>query len=462
MKKLKVVVIGAGSAGFGPGTIADLMAPKELREFDLNVTLVDIDTPGLERMHKLAELIKEHHHSKARIEATPDRTEALKGADYVITSVAKKRWDLWQKDFYIPAAFGFPQIFGENGGPGAAFHTLRSIHNMIPICRDMENLCPEALLLNYTNPESRVCLAVTKLTKIRNVGLCHGPFETLEKISEILGKPEEEIELTVGGINHFHLALQIRDKQTGDDLYPELDKKIFEFDWGTDAFSPTMYRIFGYLTYPDPSHPGEYVNFTKDLVNPQFLEWGIGRVSLKLSATSSDLEYYTGGAPGRPSYELWSEDLSKDIDSVLEGERSITEKDTLTKQAFTEPTWEIAVPIIIDIEFDRNRREMSANVENRGFAITNLPEDAIVEVPIQVNADGVFPVKVGALPHAHAGLCSIQIAIQNLLVEAYREKSKKLLLQALVIDPVVDSVKRAEAMMEKMLQVEADYLPELH
>jgi len=462
MKKIKIVVIGAGSAGFGPGSIADIVAPQEMKEFDLTVTLVDIDVPALQRMHKLAHLIRDHHKSKAKIESTPDRKKALQGADYVITSVAQKRWDLWEKDFYIPYLYGFPQVFGENGGPGAVFHTLRSLNLMIPICRDMENICPEALLLNYTNPESRVCLGVSRLTKIRNVGLCHGPFETLAKIGEILQKPADEIELTVGGLNHFHLALQIKDRKTGKDLYPELDKKIRSFDWGLDKLTPQYYRIFGYLPYPDPSHPGEYMSFAHKLAGPQFVHWGIGRVSMKLSAKSSDMEYYTGGAPGRPSYSLWSVDLANRVDQTLEGKIPVTEKDSLTKVSFVDPTWEIAVPIILNIELDRNRREISANLLNHGLAIENLPEDAIVEVPIQVNARGVSPVKVGRLPEAHAGLCKLQIAIQNLIVEAYEQKSKKLLLQALAIDPIVNDVLKAEEMMEKMLQIEADYLPELH
>jgi alpha-galactosidase len=461
MKKIKFVIVGAGSAGFGPGSIADVVAREEMEDFDVTVTLVDIDVPALERMHKLALLIRDHHKSKARIESTPNRKEALKGADYVITSVAQKRWDLWEKDFFIPYLYGFPQVFGENGGPGAVFHTLRSLNLMIPICRDMEKLCPEALLLNYTNPESRVCLGVSRLTNIRSVGLCHGPLETLAKISEILEKPTEDIELTVGGLNHFHLALEVKDKKTGKDLYPELDKRIPEFDWGFDKLTPQYYRIFGYLPYPDPSHPGEYLSFAHKLAGPQFMLWGIGRLSMKLSAKSSDMEYYTGGAPGRPSYSLWSEDLANRIDRTLEGRIPVTEKDALTKVSFVDATWEIAVPIVLDIELDRNRREISANVLNRGLAIDNLPEDAIVEVPIHVNAQGVAPVKVGPLPEAHAGLCRLQIAIQNLIIEAYEKRSKKLLLQALAIDPIVSDVLKAEEMMEKMLQVEADYLPEL-
>jgi alpha-galactosidase len=119
MKKLKIVLIGAGSAGFGQFTIADLMYTKELRNFDLTVVLVDIDEPALKRMHKLAEKIKEFHKATAKIESTTNRLEALKGADYVITSVAVRRWDYWQKDFYVPAAYGFRQTYGEGAGPGA-------------------------------------------------------------------------------------------------------------------------------------------------------------------------------------------------------------------------------------------------------------------------------------------------------------------------------------------------------
>ena len=461
MKSMKIVVIGAGSAGFGPSTIADIVTPQEMKDFDLTITLVDIDKEGLDRVMKLGGMIKDYHKSKAKLEATTERKDALKGANYVITSVAQKRFLMWEKDFYIPQAYGFPQVFGENGGPGAAFHTLRSLNLMVPIAKDMENLCPDALLLNYTNPESRVCLGVSRLTKIRNVGLCHGPLETLAKLGEVLGKPKEDIDLTVGGINHFHLALEIKDKKTGKDLRPELDKKMGTFDWGYDRFTPAYYKIFGYLVYPDPSHPGEYVHFAHELAGPQLIGWGIGNVSVKLSATSADLEYHTGGAPGRPSYSLWSLDLGKRIDDIVNGKVPITAKDSLTKQAIVDPTWEIAVPIILDIELDRNRREISANVMNTGRAIHNLPEDSIVELPIRVNAQGVFPEKIGPLPEAHAALCRLQMSIQDLLVEAYKEKSKRLLLQALMIDPIVDNASKAQAMMEKMLQVEADYLPEL-
>ncbi len=455
MKKLKVVLIGAGSASFARGTIADLMASEELREFELTISLVDIDKIALNRMYQFANLLKEYHHCKTKIEATTNRKEALPGASYIITSVAKKRWQLWEKDFYIPAVYGFRHVNGENGGPGSAFHTLRSLHLMIPIAKDMEKLCPDALLINFTNPESRVCLGVTKLTRIRTVGLCHGAFETLDKISEILGRPTEDIDLTIGGINHFHWALQIHSRSDGKDLRPELDQKMKQSDWGLDLLIRRMHELFGYLTYPAPSHPGEYVSFAHEISGPVIIKWGIGEVSRSLGAKASEHIYTLEGKPNQPSYELWSMEKADKIQHIVEGKEPIAEE-------FTKPTRELAVPIICDIEFNCNKKELSVNIPNENFAISNLPEDAIVEIPGRVNTEGVHPVKVGALPEAIAALCNIQISIQKLLVEAYRQKSKKLLFQALVIDPVIDSVDRAEQMMEHMLKVEADYLPELH
>lgn len=430
MKKLKVVLIGAGSASFGRGTVADLMACEELKESELTISLVDIDKKALDRMYRLANLLKERYNATAKIEATTNRGEVLLGANYVITSVAQKRWQLWEKDFYIPVTYGFRHIFGENGGPGAAFHTLRSLHLMIPICKDMEKLCPKALLINFTNPESRVCLGVSKLTSVRSVGLCHGSFETLDVISRILEKPKADIDLTIGGINHFHWALQIRNRSDGKDLYPEFHQRMKQSDWGLDSLTRCMCELFGLFPFPSASHIGEYVFFAYDISGPVFLNWGLGEVSQRIRAKASE-------------------------HGVVEGKEPLTEE-------LAQPSEELAVPIICDIEFDHKKKELSVNVPNENLAVSNLPEDAIVEVPAQVDAEGIHPIKVGPLPEVLAAICRNQISIQNLLVQTYRQRSKKLLLQALILEPVVDSVDRAKKMMEHLLKLEADYLPELY
>jgi alpha-galactosidase len=461
MSKTKVVVIGAGSAGFGQGAIADMVSCKQLKKLDLEIVLVDIDEDSLSRMHKLALLIKDFYNSKAKITSTPERKNALKDANYVIVSVAKDRWKMWEKDFYIPAAYGFPQVFGENGGPGAAFHTLRSLNIMIPIAEDMEKLCPDAIMLNFTNPESRVCMGISKSTNIKAVGLCHGPLETLDRIGEILEKPIEEIELIVGGLNHFHWALSIKDKRTKKDLYPEISKRIDSFDWQADTLTKRLFKIFGLLTYPAPSHPGEYLNFAFRNAGPKLIDWGIGSVSHKLTAKGSDLDYIIEGKYNRPSYELWSQDQAERIEKAIKGEISLTDREPMLNLSLTDPSRELAVPIICDIEFDLNKVELAANVLNDNLAVQNLPEDAIVEVPIKVGSKGIVPVNVGPLPEPIAGLCNLQISIQKLLVEAYQKKSKDILFQALIIDPIINDERQAKAMMETMIKVQEDHLPAL-
>lgn len=211
MKNIKVVLIGVGSNSFGRGTMADILSSEELNKINMTLSLVDINEQTLERMYRFAGILKEYYGASAKLEATTNRRDVLSDADYVITSVARKRNELWEQDFFMLYAYGFRHIFGECGGPGAAFHALRSFHLTIPICRDMEELCPDALLLNFTNPESRVCMAVNKLTQIRSVGLCHGYISTEKAVAQVLGRSRADIDINIAGLNHFHWVVDICD-----------------------------------------------------------------------------------------------------------------------------------------------------------------------------------------------------------------------------------------------------------
>ena len=426
MKQVKVVVIGAASASFGRGALADLIVSKELTgETELTISLVDLDEVGLGRMYHFAQRLCEHYATSVRLEATTDRREALPGADYVITAVSQRRMELWAEDFFVPAAYGFRQVFGECGGPGGAFHALRSMHLIVPMCRDMEKLCPDALLLNFTNPESRVTLAATQLTRIRAVGLCHGVFSTLSTVARVLGRPEPELELSVGGLNHFHWVLGLREAATGGDLLPLFNQRMAEGDWGLPPLTQRMYEAFGLLPFPSDNHIGEYVSFAYDVIGPDWVGFRHDYARL-----------------------LRMEEFKR----VADGEAPLTDE-------LAAPSGELAVPIICDIEFDRHQRRLAVNVPNAGGAVSNLPEEAVVEVPAWVDAGGIHPLAVGALPEAIAAMCNLQVSIQKLLVEAYRERSKQQLLQALLLDPVVDSLPRAERMREELLRVDADFLP---
>ncbi len=424
--KVKIVLIGAGSSSFGRGTVADIMACGDLRNYDCTTVLVDVDQEALDQMAGLAELIRDYYQSPVKIEKTTDRTEALSDADYVILSVTQKRYELWEQDFRVPLAFGFRHVLGENGGPGSLFHAMRNYEIVLPICRDVEKLCPDALVLNFTNPESRILMATTHLTKVKAVGLCHGVLQARRRAAELLGRDLDDLKIITGGLNHFFWILKIEDARTGEDLYPLLRQRIGE---SCPPLTRKMTDIFGYFIFPSDDHIGEYLSFAHEFTG---LLWHYGREREKVPGSVS------------PSGD-WREDY-------LSGRRSVD--DDLIR-----PGGEIAVDIIADILEDRRRWEPSVNVLNTERYVENLPAEAIVEVPAIVDAAGIHPEHVGPLPEALAAFCRTQVSIQLLLIEAYRKRSRNLLLQALLLDPVIDSVRRAEEMLDYMLELQRDYLP---
>ena len=430
-KAVKIVAIGAGS-GFGRGTVVDLLSSPEVNELDCTLALVDTDPAKLERMHKFALLVKEHFGCKAMVEMTGDRRQALRDANYVITSVAIKRYPLWEQDFRVPLAHGFKHVLGENGGPGAVFHALRNFELMIPICRDMEDLCPDALLLNYTNPESRIIRAVSDLTKIRSLGLCHGVFSALGGASRILGKPAEEIDFLSGGLNHFYWVLRLADRRTGEDLYPQLRQRALS-DPDCPNMPPLvrkMVEVFGLYTYPSDDHIGEYLSFAYEFTG---LAWHYGLESRKVPLQDQKpeperLEPYVSG--------------KKPLDDSVLGRSG-----------------ELAVRIVLANALDRSFRAEAINVPNAEGYVAGLAADTVVEVPAMVDGSGIHPQTLPSIPEALLAFCRTQASIQQLVVEAYGKRSRNLLLQALLLDPVVDSARNAEKMLDYMLELQKDYLP---
>jgi alpha-galactosidase len=292
------------------------------------------------------------------------------------------------------------------------------------------------LVLNYTNPESRVCLAIRQLTAVQTVGVCHGPMGTHATVARILGQPPETVEMTVGGINHFHWVLGLRDASDGADLMPAFQEAMAREKGNLPPLTRCLYDTFGRLPFPADSHIGEYVGFAYDLVGPLFEPYRRSHVARDQGDRSGRL----------PEWQV--------LQQVADRTAPLTE-------ALAAPSTEVTIPIIRALEFDHGERFVSANVPNTDQAVSNLPADAIVEVPVTVDREGVHPVPVGPLPEGIAALCRQQVAIQNLLVEAYAERSKRALRQALLLEPTVDSPHRAEQMMEEMLARQADYLPEL-
>ncbi len=256
----KIVFLGAGSMSFGLAMFKDLFSARgELGGSAL--VLVDRDATSLERMYTLAKAMNDRSGAGLLISRTVDRTGAFRGADFVVSSIAIERNRLWRHDFEVPRKHGVRHTLGENGGPGGLFFTLRTIPVLLEIARDMETLCPNAYFLNFSNPESRIVLALGRYTRIRSLGLCHGIFMGQESVAKILGRRPQAIDVMGAGLNHYQWLLQIRDMESGVDLYPELRQKEKDFDPEFQPLSRRLFRAFGFFPSCSDDHIGEYLPY---------------------------------------------------------------------------------------------------------------------------------------------------------------------------------------------------------
>ena len=255
----KIVFLGAGSLSFGLSMFRDVVLSKELAGSTLTLVTRRADTAA--RAAELAQLLNKTSGAGLTIEHTTDRRAALDGAGFVVNSTAIDRNRLWKLDFEVPRRYGIRHTLGENGGPGALFFTLRTLPMIFDFIRDIEELCPHALFINFSNPESRIVLALGKYSPITTLGLCHGIFMGRDAVSWIMDKPTEEVEVWGAGINHFQCLLQIRDRNTGEDLYPLLREKEKTYDPSFAPLTRRLFRAFGTWFTCSDDHLGEYLPY---------------------------------------------------------------------------------------------------------------------------------------------------------------------------------------------------------
>src|SRR5439155_1505252 len=227
-RPVKLVAIGIGSVIFGVELLRDVFRVPEFRGAEL--WLVDLDPGALGRMARLAERLNEAAGWDVSVHSTPDRTDALPDADFVVTAVAIDRLRSWRTDHELALKHGFASVLSENGGPGGLSHTLRSVPLMVEIARDIERLAPAALLLNYTNPANRVCLAVSRHTTVQTIGLCHSVAGQIDDCAQLLGRNRADLVVHAAGSNHFTWFLSIRDATDGTDLMPEFKRRTIASD----------------------------------------------------------------------------------------------------------------------------------------------------------------------------------------------------------------------------------------
>ena len=414
-----IVLIGAGSAQFGLGTLGDIFKSKPLA--GSSIVLHDINPQALRKVEDIARQFIQEHELPYTLSATTLRQDALRDATFCIISIeVGDRYKLWEQDWKVPLQYGIRQVFGENGGPGGLFHSLRIIPPILEICADISTICPDAYVFNFSNPMSRICTTVKrKYPDLRLIGLCHEVASLPMHLPRMLETPLSNLSFKAGGLNHFSVLLEVKYKDTGKDAYPDVRERApayFKDMPERDLFREILNR-FGYLPITTDSHFGEYIQWAHDVVDHK----GI-------------LNFYA-------MYKAWC--LGQVPLSRIEG-------------TLEEEYWRV-VPIMEGILTDSHHEELAVNVSNDGL-IDNLPRDLVVEVPAIVDQDGVHGVKLGALPRGFAGLLCNQVAVHDLTAEAVLTGSREIALQALLVDPVVDSVRAAEQMLDTMLQLQARYL----
>ena len=437
----KIVIIGAGSFVFARGLITDLVLYPQPGLGDSTLALMDIDKDRLDLMTAFARKIVEQNHSKIKVESSTNRKEVLEGADYVIVSIRAGDWEPVMKNQEVSMKRGV-ESSPDAMGTGGVFGGLRQVQAILEICRDMEKLCPDALLLNYCNPMAIICWAVNDYTKIKCVGLCPNPTNLAEYLAQYIGAPFEEITYWVAGINHFSWYLQFNWR--GKDAYPLLREKFkdpevylkpgyFGKDVEVSITEVEMMKTFGYFT-TGGGHITMYTPYFRK--RPELLE----------KYHLHNLHDSFAIAPKRPADE--GEEMRKEI---LSGTKFTTFRD----HNYTV----IAINLIYAREIGKPMR-IYGNVKNTGL-ITNLPEGCVVEVPLLVDKEGVHPCHIGDLPPQCAALNRTNISVQEMAVRGIVEKDKNKIFQAILLDPLTSAIltiDETREMVDELFKVDKKFL----
>ena len=434
----KIAFIGAGSYGFTRTLVKDLLTFPLLKGATL--ALMDVDDERLRFAKRSVERIVREGNYPARIIATKSRKTALKGADAVLCTILCGGVNVWRYDIEIPKRYGVDINIGDTRGPSGIFRALRTIPVMLDICRDMERYCPDAILLNYTNPMAMLCRAMQRESSIKVSGLCHSVQGTAQMLARWIGAPMEEITYVSAGINHQSWFIKYDWKH--EDAIPLIRKAIQSSRkiYNEEQVRNEMFLHFGYYVTESSGHNSEY-NW-----------WFRKRPDLiKKYCTTG-----TGWNPGKYAYII-THYVARERTWRREAEKWITSKEPLDLKRGHE-----YAASIINAWLGGEPFKFNGNVPNTNI-ITNLPESACVEVPVYADRRGFNPIHVGALPPQCAALDNISIASEEMAVEAAITGDKQLVFQAIAYDPLtaaVLSLAEIKKMVDAMFRKNRDYLPQ--
>ena len=433
----KITFIGAGSLGFTRGLVRDILTFPLLK--DATLCLMDIDPERLDFAQRAVQKIVDMGHYPAKVVATMDRAEALKGADVVLVTILAGGVDVWRHDIEIPKKYGVDTNIGDTRGPSGIFRALRTMPVMLGIAKDMERYCPNATMLNYTNPMAMLCRAMLRETSIKLTGLCHSVQGTAEMLAKWIGAPMNEITYTCAGINHT--SWYIKYEWCGKDAYPLIHKAITERPeiYNEEQVRNEMYLALGYYVTESSGHNSEYNWWFRK--RPDLIE--------------KYCTHGTGWNPGEYAYVV--KHYEHRIDTWKEEAKQWFAKETPIS---LDRGHEYAAYIINALQ-GGDPFTFNGNVANTGL-VTNLPPNACVEVPVWVSQKGFEPVHVGALPPQCAALTGMNSQIEEMAVEACLTGDPTLVYRAICFDPLtaaVLSLAEIKTMVNEMLAFNKDYLP---
>ncbi|MCM3040022.1 alpha-glucosidase/alpha-galactosidase [Paenibacillus motobuensis] len=428
----KITFLGAGSTVFAKNVLGDVMLTKALQGYEL--ALYDIDEERLSDSERLLNSMRLTLGSNCTVKAYHDRKAALKGAKFVINAIQVGGYDPCTiTDFEIPKKYGLRQTIADTLGIGGIFRNLRTIPVMLDFARDMQEVCPDALFLNYTNPMAVLTNVMNTVGGIRTVGLCHSVQVCVPGLLESLGMDHEGVQSKIAGINHMAWLLEVT--KDGVDLYPEIKRRAAEKqkEKHHDMVRFELMLRFGYYVTESSEHNAEYHPYFIKRNYPELIE----------------------------HFNIPLDEYPRRCIEQIKGWKEMREKLFASESIEHARTHEYASYIMEAIETNKPFK-IGGNVMNTGL-ITNLPSEACVEVPCLVDASGITPTYVGALPPQLAALNRTNINTQLLTIEAAVTGRKEHIYHAAMLDPHTSaelSIDDIVSLCDDLIAAHGSWLPE--